>query len=173
MPLRAAIADLTRRTHAAITDHTQRSQTTRRRPPIPRYPGDLVQIDTWLHSIVPGYAIYQISILDVVTRYVSTYFCCAPSSTAAARGIEQAIRAFPFTLRAVQHDVGPEFAGAFAAFCEQHGIRRYQLPPRSPKLNARVERIHLIASGAHPRKDEYWNAYSLPYWNIADLRPVL
>ena len=157
------------RTSAVAYRKKRRAQNTRRRekPPIPQYPGDLAQIDTWSHSIVPGYVFYQVSIVDTVTRYASTYLGSSPSSTAAARCLEQALHDFPFELRAVQHDGGSEFAGAFAALCERRGVQRYQLPPRSPKLNAKVERIHLTW------KNEYWNAYSLPYWKIEDLRPIL
>jgi transposase InsO family protein len=38
-------------------------------------------------------------------------------------------------------DGGPEFQGDFRRACAELGVRRHQLPPRSPDLNAFVERF--------------------------------
>ena len=51
-------------------------------------------------------------------------------------------RRLPFPLRALQVDGGSEFAAVFEALCQQRGIRLFVLPPRSPKLNGRVERAN-------------------------------
>ena len=44
-------------------------------------------------------------------------------------------------LDGVFHSLDPEFKGAFIATCSRLGISRHQLPPRSPNLNALVERF--------------------------------
>ncbi len=51
-------------------------------------------------------------------------------------------RRMPFLVRAIQVDGGSEFAADFETACQQRGIRLFVLPPRSPKLNGRVERAH-------------------------------
>ena len=46
----------------------------------------------------------------------------------------------PFPIRALQADGVSEFAAEFEQACQQRGLRRFVLPPRSPKLNGSVER---------------------------------
>ncbi len=45
-----------------------------------------------------------------------------------------------FPIRAIQIDGGSEFKALFEAACQALGIALYVLPPRSPKLNAHLER---------------------------------
>ena len=46
----------------------------------------------------------------------------------------------PFPIRAIQVDGGSEFKADFERECQSRGIRLFELPPRSPKLNGHVER---------------------------------
>ena len=46
----------------------------------------------------------------------------------------------PFPVKAIQVDGGSEFRDLFEAECQKRGIRLFELPPRSPKLNGHVER---------------------------------
>lgn len=48
-------------------------------------------------------------------------------------------------------DGGPEFQSAFRRTCAELGIRRHQLPPRSPDLNAFVERFQGTCLHLHYR----------------------
>jgi len=48
----------------------------------------------------------------------------------------------PFPIRAVQVDGGSEFAAEFEQACQERGLHRFVLPPRSPKLNGAVERAN-------------------------------
>jgi transposase InsO family protein len=45
----------------------------------------------------------------------------------------------PFPIRALQVDGGSEFTAEFEEACQQRGLHRFVLPPRSPKLNGAVE----------------------------------
>jgi hypothetical protein len=54
-------------------------------------------------------------------------------------------------LREVVVDGGPEFKGEFARTCRRLGISRHQLPPRSPNLNAFVERFQGTVLHLHYR----------------------
>ena len=54
-------------------------------------------------------------------------------------------------LREVVVDGGPEFKAEFRRGCHVLGIRRHQLPPRSPDLNAFVERFQGTVLHLHYR----------------------
>jgi len=51
------------------------------------------------------------------------------------------VPASPFPVKAIQVDGGSEFKADFEAYCQERGIRLFVLPPRSPKLNGKVERL--------------------------------
>ncbi|HWV24731.1 MAG TPA: integrase core domain-containing protein [Thermomicrobiales bacterium] len=59
----------------------------------------------------------------------------------------------PFPVQAIQVDGGSEFMAEFELACQSRGIALYVLPPRSPKLNGRVERLN----GSCRR--EFWECY--------------
>ena len=46
----------------------------------------------------------------------------------------------PFHIKAIQVDGGSEFKAGFEHECRKRGIDLFELPPRSPELNAHVER---------------------------------
>jgi transposase InsO family protein len=48
----------------------------------------------------------------------------------------------PFAVKALQVDGGSEFAAEFEEACQQKQLPLFVLPPKSPKLNAHVERSH-------------------------------
>lgn len=60
-------------------------------------------------------------------------------------------------------DGGPEFKGAFTAACRRLGISRHQLPPRSPNLNAFVERLQGTVLHLH-----YRTAFRYRFYTGAD-----
>jgi transposase InsO family protein len=59
----------------------------------------------------------------------------------------------PFPVQAIPVDGGSEFMAAFETACQVRGIAVYVLPPRSPTLNGRVERLN----GTSRR--EFWEGY--------------
>jgi len=84
----------------------------------------------------------QFTARDVVSRWDVLEL----RSTASARnavGILDALAArMPFAVRAISVDNGSEFMAEFEAACAARSIALYTLPPRSPKLNGRVERAN-------------------------------
>jgi len=116
-------------------------------------PGDLVQVDTMQLTPLPGVERRQFTAVDVVSRYgVVGVRSVATAGTAAAFLGELLARA-PFPVRAVQVDGGSEFKAEFEAACAARNLPLFVLPPRSPKLNGRVER----ANGTARR--EFWECY--------------
>jgi putative transposase len=49
----------------------------------------------------------------------------------------------PFAVRAVQVDGDSEFFAEFEAVCQSRGIKLFELPSKSRKLNGAVERLTL------------------------------
>jgi len=105
-------------------------------------PGDLVQLDTMDLRPSPGVVLKQFTARDVVSRWDVIEVHRRATSTAAALFLETLQRRLPFPLRALQVDGGSEFAAVFEEACRQRGIQLFVLPPRSPKLNGRVERAN-------------------------------
>jgi len=105
-------------------------------------PGDLVQLDTLDVRPVPGLVFKQFTARDVVSRW--DVLSLAPNASArSAVGILDALAArMPFPVRALSVDNGSEFMADFEAECARRGIALLTLPPRSPKLNACVERAN-------------------------------
>jgi putative transposase len=116
-------------------------------------PGDLVQVDTMHLTPLPGLERRQFTAVDVVSR-----MCVVGVRSRATAGTARAFLAelherSPFPVRAIQVDGGSEFMAEFETACQEHGIALFVLPPRSPKLNGRVER----ANGTARR--EFWELY--------------
>ena len=105
-------------------------------------PGDLVQLDTMDLRPSPGVVLKQFTARDVVSRWDVIEVHRRATSTAAALFLQTLVRRLPFPLRALQVDGGSEFAAVFEQACRQRGVRLFVLPPRSPKLNGRVERAN-------------------------------
>jgi len=116
-------------------------------------PGDLVQLDTMHLTPLPGVERRQFTAIDVVSRTGAFGVrSCATAGTARDFLAELDAR-FPFPVKALQVDGGSEFMAEFEAACQERGIALFVLPPRSPKLNGRVERLN----GTSRR--EFWECY--------------
>jgi putative transposase len=117
-------------------------------------PGDLVQVDTMHLTPLPGVERRQFTAVDVHSRYsVVGVRSCATAGTA-KDFLGELVDRLPFPPRAIQVDGGSEFMAEFEAACQDAGIPRYVLPPRSPKLNGHVER----ANRTH--RNEFWEVYA-------------
>jgi putative transposase len=105
-------------------------------------PGDIVQVDTLDVRPLPGVIFKQFTARDIVSRWDVVKSCSNATSKAAARFVDTILERMPFEVRAIQIDGGPEFEGIFEEVCQNHGIKLFVLPPRSPKLNGYVERAN-------------------------------
>ena len=116
-----------------------------------RAPGDLVQMDTTEIKPEPGLVLKQITTVDVVSRWSVPTVARNATAATASRALDELIARSPFPIRAIQVDGGSEFMAEFEAACEARGILLFELPPRSPKLNGRVERANRTF------KDEFYD----------------
>src|SRR5713226_7122178 len=105
-------------------------------------PGDLVEIDTKEIRMRGGVILKHFSARDVVSRWDVVEVHRRATSLAAARFLATLLERFPFPVKALQVDGGSEFAAEFELACQQKQLPLFVLPPKSPKLNAHVERSH-------------------------------
>jgi transposase InsO family protein len=101
-----------------------------------------VQVDTLDVRPLAGVAFKHYTARDVVSRWdvVQAYGrATAETATAFLDGLTARM---PFPVKAIQVDGGSEFQAQFERACAARDIRLFVLPPRSPKLNAHVERVH-------------------------------
>ena len=122
----------------------------------PTVPGALVQIDT-VHIRPPaGPQRRQFTAVDVVSRYSVLGVRSQATAGTATAFLDELITRMPVPVQAIQVDGGSEFMAEFEQACEQRGIALYVLPPRSPKLNGRVERMNGTC------RREFWEWYDGP-----------
>ena len=119
----------------------------------PEYPGDLLQIDTVHITTREGTQLRQFSAIDVVSRLAAVTVRRSATAGTAADFLEELLERFPLRIRAIQVDGGSELMADFEETCAANAIPVYVLPPRSPKLNGRVERFNRTS------QEEFWQCY--------------
>ena len=119
----------------------------------PTAPGALIQLDTMHLRPLPGLTRYQFTAIDVVSRVAVVGVRATASSGTATDFLEEVVDRMPFPVQAIQVDGGSEFMKHFERACQEREIDLWVLPPRSPKLNGRVERLN----GTSRR--EFWECY--------------
>jgi transposase InsO family protein len=107
----------------------------------PSSPGDICQIDT-VELRVKGKKIYAINIIDLHTRLVYSRIYSKLNSKHAMETIEQAQKHFKFKIHHIQTDNGLEFHKYFDEYTTAQEIKHFWNYPRSPKMNATIERFN-------------------------------
>ena len=131
---------------------------------VPQAPGDIVQVDS---ADVRWQGVNQVykhfSGRDYVSRWDVLGVYGRATAQTARDFLDAVLERTPFTVRAIQVDGGSEFKAEFEAACQEKGLLLFVLPPRSPKLNGRVER----AQRTH--KEEFYELLDPPD-SLAELR---
>lgn len=141
--------------------------------------GEQVFFDTMFVGRLKGVGkIWQYSAVDGACSFGFATVCRGEKSArAAAEFLEhQVVPAYAdagIRLREVVVDGGPEFKGEFARCCRRLQISRHQLPPRSPDLNAFVERFQGTVLHLHYRTAFRYRFYTRPGDIDADLQAWL
>jgi putative transposase len=134
---------------------------------LPVAPGDLVQVDTADVRLDGSAMVYKhFAARDYVSRWDVLDVHHSATATNAANFLDVILKRMPFPVRAIQVDGGSEFRAEFEAACQAKALLLFVLPPRSPKLNGRVER----SNGTH--KQEFYQMLDPPD-SIAELRQRL
>jgi transposase InsO family protein len=120
-------------------------------------PGEELFLDTFYVGQLKGVGkVWQLSAVDGASSFGMARVIAGPKSAAAmARFLREDV--LPTCARAglrlvtATTDNGPEFGRAFGAACHEAGVRHHRIPPRSPNLNAFVERFQGTVLHLHYR----------------------
>ncbi len=123
---------------------------------LPQHPGDLVQVDSTPITLYPGCQRVHITARDVISRTDVVAAYTRGNSAAAEHFLRHELPRMGFPIRAIQIDGGSEFKAKFERACEALGIALYVLPPRSPRLNGKVERAH------RTHQEEFYDLVEVP-----------
>ena len=109
----------------------------------PMYPGHLVALDT-VEIFVHGIRRYIITFEDIYTRFCFAWGTTSHASKAAAEFFDLCQKAFPhsFNFLYVLTDNGSEFKKHFAEELKRLHLTHYHTYPKTPKMNAHVERFN-------------------------------
>lgn len=108
----------------------------------PDRPGGIVQIDTVYVQVGPQSRIKHFTAYDPVAKWTIGKAFRRATAAAAKDFLAKVLAEMPFKVEAVQVDGGSEFKAEFEQACKDNGLILYELPPKSPKLNAGVERCN-------------------------------
>jgi transposase InsO family protein len=102
---------------------------------------------------------FQYTAIDDCTRYRVLRLHPRLNHRMSLHFLEELQRTFPFRIRRIQTDNGPEFPLAFKLTVEEAGIEHHYIRPRRPQQNGKVERSHGIDN------EEFWRRQS--FVNVA------
>ena len=104
-------------------------------------PGDIVQLDTKHFHLPWGEKRYHYTAIDCFGKLKYSRVYSNLSSRNTTRFFGQVRNRFPFTIKRVQTDNGPEFALEFDRLMQKENIPHYFIYPSTPKQNSIVERV--------------------------------
>ena len=109
---------------------------------VAKEPGDIVEVDTLDVRPLPGIIPKHFTAHDVIWRWNIVSVYSRAIANTAADFLDTLEKKMPFLVRVIQVDGGAEFETIFEEACQRRDIKLFVLPPRSPKLNGAVERVH-------------------------------
>ncbi len=132
----------------------------RRRRPKPNwilyakaFPGERAQMD--IKYLPEGR--YQLTLIDDCSRLTAATVLQDRTQATVLEAMPRLLAAFPFAMRCIQTDNGPEFERGLSRWLEARGIRHTRIRPRQPHLNGKVERVQRTIA------EEYWDGVTTPY----------
>ena len=128
--------------------------------------GGLVKADT-IVRFTNGIKRYILTAIDLESEFAFAYGYVSHASKSAADFMRTFKEVAPLSLTHVQTDNGSEFAAHFKAYCDDADIIHFHAYPRSPKMQAEVERFNRTLSEAFISRNRHLLAYNLPAFNRA------
>lgn len=125
---------------------------------MPQSMGNLVQIDTVV-KFINGLRRFIITAIDVKSDFAFAYGYAGLSSASATDFMIKLERVGPFKITHVQTDNGLEFERYFREYLGKKRITHFHNYPKSPKMNAYVERFNRTI------QEEFANRYLLEFRN--------
>jgi transposase InsO family protein len=137
----------------------------RRRKPKPNWqmyakawPGERAQMDV---KYLPE-GRFQLTLIDDCSRLTAATVLPDRTQATVISAMPRLLTAFPFTLRCIQTDNGPEFERQLTNWLTSQGTRHTRIRPRQPHLNGKVERVQRTIA------EEYWDGVTIaagPTWD--------
>lgn len=128
------------------------------------YEGSLVKADTIIR-FTNGIKRYILTAIDLESEFAFAYGYRSHASNHAADFMQTFKKVAPISLTHIQTDNGSEFANHFESFCDQSDIIHFYAYPRSPKMNAEIERFNRTLSEAFISRHRQLLAYDLEEFN--------
>jgi len=128
--------------------------------------GGLIKADT-IVRFKNGVKRYIVTALDLESEFAFAYAYPSHTSRAAADFMKLFKSVAPVGLEAVQTDNGSEFACHFDGYLDSEGIIHFHAYPRSPKMNAEIERFNRTLSEAFIANRRNLLAYDIDEFNRA------
>lgn len=107
----------------------------------PRRPGELLAVDT-VHRIDAGVRRYLFAAVDVRTRFAVAVASPGLGTGWSSAFLDVVLDVFPARVEKILSDNGSEFEGLFRKRVEKLGLGRMFTYPKTPKMNAHVERFN-------------------------------
>lgn len=126
--------------------------------------GGLVKADS-IVRFVNGTKRYIVTAIDKETKFAFAYAYTAHSSSTTADFMGMLTKVLPIPLTHLQTDNGSEFAHHFDIYLEKANIVHFHTYPRSPKMNAEIERFNRTLSDAFISRNRMLLAYDLDEFN--------
>jgi len=104
-----------------------------------------IEIDT-IVRFINGTKRYILTAIDVERKFAFALAYTSHSSLTAKDFLHKLITVAPFPIKEIQTDNGSEFANHFHRACEELNITHYHTYPRTPKMNAHIERFNRTIS---------------------------
>jgi transposase InsO family protein len=104
--------------------------------------GDLVQFDTIHFMDKNGTRTYVYTALDVYSRYGFAALSAKSNCHRSVQFFKKAQRYFPFQMKYIQTDNGPEFGLHFTDAVKRQCVLHRHIHPRSPNENGHLERFN-------------------------------
>jgi len=104
-----------------------------------------MELDT-IVRFVGGIKRYILTAVDVERKFAFAGAYTNHSSASAADFLRKLISVCPFLIDEIQTDNGSEFAKNFESACASLGLTHFNTYPRSPKMNAFIERFNRTIS---------------------------
>ena len=126
--------------------------------------GGLVKADTVVR-FTNGIKRYILTAIDCERKFAFAYAYTSHSSKQAADFLRLLGQVAPFPITHIQTDNGSEFAQHFEAEVTATGLVHFHTYPRSPKMNAEIERFNRTLSEAFTTRERQLLAYDLEAFN--------
>lgn len=130
----------------------------------PKELDECVQVDTVVR-FVDGIKRYIVTAINTKNRFAFAYTYTNHSSLAASDFMMKLEASAPFPITHIQTDNGSEFAYHFRDYLEHHNIIHYHTYPRSPNMNAYIERFNRTVSEEFIKWNRITLAHDLSLFN--------